>query len=196
MNLWADILPLVAFFALYRLQGIYAATLGAIVLSVAAAIYKYRTQGKLEPLPLLGMGLMIVLGGLTVYLKDPRFLLWKPTLAYLATAIFFAASCRSGGTPVAQQIFQGALLLTPRLWRQATLAYVAFFVAMACLNLIVAYSVSLDTWVKFKVFGTLGLMFAFVLGHARYYGSKQPADLCSDLPNPSAPDLGMTPSEP
>lgn len=196
MNLWADILPLIAFFALYRLQGIYVATLGAIILSIVAAIYKYRTHGKLEPLPLLGMGLMIVLGGLTVYLQDPRFLLWKPTLAYLATAIFFAASCRSGATPVAQQILQATIRLTPRLWRQATWAYVAFFVTMACLNLVVAYTVSLDTWVKFKVFGTLALMVLFVLAHARYYSSKRPAALCSDPPHPSLPDLGMTPSEP
>ena len=53
-----------------------------------------------------------------------------------------------------------------------TLAWVGFFLAMGGLNLFVAYQFSEEVWVNFKLFGGMGLMFAFVLAQgvvlARY----------------------------
>lgn len=173
MNALADILPLIAFFVLYKLKGIYVATAAAVVLSVLGAAFKFRSQGKLDPLPLFGVALMVIFGGLTLYFQDPRFLIWKPTLAYTATAVFFAWSCLPGRTPLVQRMFQSAMHLRPLQWRNATLAYVVFFVFKAIVNLIVAYSFSFDTWVMYKVWGTIVLSFGFMLGHAWYYSSRQ-----------------------
>ena len=41
---------------------------------------------------------------------------------------------------------------------------------MAALNLLVAYNFPTDVWVNFKLFGTLGLTVAFVIGQAFYVG--------------------------
>lgn len=173
MSVWADILPLLVFFALYKAKGIYVATAAAVVLSILGAGYKYRLQGKIDALPLFGVGLMVVFGGLTLYFRDPRFLVWKPTLAYAATAIFFAYSCLPGRVPLVQRMFQSAMTLTPQQWRNGTLAYVGFFVFKAILNLVVAYSFTFDTWVMYKVWGTIVLSFGFMLGHAWYYSARQ-----------------------
>ena len=48
-------------------------------------------------------------------------------------------------------------------WRQFTLRYALFFVAMALLNEMVWRTQSTDFWVTFKVFGLSGLTFLFIL---------------------------------
>ena len=53
-------------------------------------------------------------------------------------------------------------------WARLNIAWASFFLLMGGLNIYVAYSFSEDTWVNFKMFGGLGLMFLFVLGQGYY----------------------------
>lgn len=187
-----DVLPLLLFFLFYKLKGIYAATGVAIVSGILGTAYRYRTHGKVEPLPLFTLVLIIVLGGLTIYLKDPRFLIWKPTVAYLATALFFGFTCRSGQVPMFRQVCEKAgaeMRLSDAQWRNATLAYVGFFLFAGILNLVVASLVSLDTWVKFKVFGTMALSFTFMLSHGAWLSKRQLPPVLHELSQ-------VTPEEP
>jgi intracellular septation protein len=55
------------------------------------------------------------------------------------------------------------IVLPPAIWSRVTWSWVAFFAAMAALNLYVAYNYSLDTWVNFKVWGGIGLFLVFAL---------------------------------
>ena len=43
-----------------------------------------------------------------------------------------------------------------------------FFVFAGFLNLYVVYNYDTDTWVNFKLFGVMGLTFAFVIAQAFY----------------------------
>lgn len=187
--MWTDVLPLILFFVFYKLQGIYAATGAAIIMGILSSTYKYRKEGRLDPLPLFTLGLIVILGGLTIYLKDPRFLIWKPTVAYTATALFFALSCRAGQVPMLQRMLQSSLRLGEVQWRNATLAYVAYFLLAAILNLVVGYNVSLDLWVKYKVFGTIAMSMIFMVGHAYWLSGRQLPELASELSH-------VTPTEP
>lgn len=171
--MWTDVLPLLLFFGFYKWKGIYAATGSAIAAGILGAIYRYRKEGKIEPLPLFTLVLIVVLGGLTIYLKDPRFLIWKPTVAYTATALFFAISCRTGQTPMLERLLGSSLKLAPAQWRSGTWAYVGYFFFAAVLNLVVGYSVNLDLWVKYKVFGTIVLSMTFMVGHTMWLSGKQ-----------------------
>lgn len=171
--MWTDVLPLLLFFGFYKWKGIYAATGSAIAAGIFGAIYRYRKEGKIEPLPLFTLVLIVVLGGLTIYLKDPRFLIWKPTVAYTATALFFAISCRAGQTPMLERLLGSSLKLAPAQWRSGTWAYVGYFFFAAVLNLVVGYSVNLDLWVKYKVFGTIVLSMTFMVGHTMWLSGKQ-----------------------
>jgi intracellular septation protein len=51
-------------------------------------------------------------------------------------------------------------------WTKVNWSWVGFFTVMGALNLYVAYNFPTDTWVDFKLFGGMGLMFAFVFGQA------------------------------
>ena len=63
----------------------------------------------------------------------------------------------------------GAQMSLPdAIWQRVNLSWVAFFAAMGVLNLWVAFNFSTSTWVNFKLFGGLGLMFVFVAIQALY----------------------------
>jgi intracellular septation protein len=65
----------------------------------------------------------------------------------------------------------GAQITLPEpVWRSLNWAWTGFFAAMGVLNLWVAYTFDTDTWVNFKLFGGIGLMFAFVIAQALYLG--------------------------
>ena len=48
-------------------------------------------------------------------------------------------------------------------WSRLNLGWISFFLAMGCINLYVAFSFSVDTWVTFKLFGATGLMLVFII---------------------------------
>ncbi len=53
--------------------------------------------------------------------------------------------------------------LPESIWNKLNLAWAVFFVSLGILNLYIAFNFSIDTWASFKLFGTMGLMFAFVI---------------------------------
>jgi intracellular septation protein len=61
-----------------------------------------------------------------------------------------------------------ALNLQDNLWQKLSTSWAVFFVTMAVLNISVAYSVSTDMWVNFKLFGLLGLTILFGIGQGFY----------------------------
>ena len=83
MKLLADWLPLVAFFVLYKTVDIYAATAGAIVISLLM-IALMRLRGlPIDKMQWISLGLIVVFGGATLFLQDERFIKAKPSLLYL-----------------------------------------------------------------------------------------------------------------
>ena len=66
------------------------------------------------------------------------------------------------------------LELPEQVWQRLNLAWVAFFAAMGVLNLWVAYTFSTDTWVNFKLFGSIGLMLVFTVAQGLYLSRHMP----------------------
>jgi intracellular septation protein len=60
------------------------------------------------------------------------------------------------------------MALPEAIWAKVGLAWGAFFVFMGLLNLYVAFNFPTNTWVNFKLFGGMGLMFAFVIGQSLF----------------------------
>ena len=58
--------------------------------------------------------------------------------------------------------------LPEAIWPRLNLAWIVFFAVMGVLNLYIAFNYSLDTWVNFKMFGSMGLMFAFIIGQSLF----------------------------
>jgi intracellular septation protein len=127
-----------------------------------------------------------VFGGATLLLQDDRFIRWKPTVLYWACAsallvgrVFFDANWLQKLMP------KDELVLPDAVWTRLTWAWVAFFAAMGCLNLYVAFNYSLDTWANFKVWWSMGIILAFSLAQGAYMARHMPADDASAPPPPA-----------
>ena len=86
----------------------------------------------------------------------------KPTIV----KAFIAAVLLGGlafGRPLLKPLFGAVWKIDDDGWRKLTLRFGLFFVAMAVLNEIVWRTQSTDFWVNYKLFGTIGLTFAFSL---------------------------------
>ena len=83
--------PLAAFGVTYFTAGIFWATGVVMVTSVIALAASWSQFGRLLPAPLVTAVLVVIFGGLTFWLNDPRFIKVKPTIINLmfAGALFF-----------------------------------------------------------------------------------------------------------
>ena len=154
--------PLLVFFAANAVAGIYAGTAAFMVatfVSLTAARVLYH---KLPVMPLVSGVIVLVFGGLTLYLHDETFIKLKPTIVYSMFALLLAAGLLLR-KPVLQLLFGPVFTLNKEGWRKLTLRWTAFFVAMAIVNEFVWRNFSTDAWVSFKAFGFLPLTFLFAL---------------------------------
>lgn len=148
---------------------IYFATLVlmAAMLAQCGALLAMR---QLAPTHLAALALVWVAGALTVLLKDPLFIKWKPTVFYWALAAAFLLSALVGAKTLVERMLAKALPLEDRrVWRRLNAGWVGFFAFCGALNLYVAYGFSEEAWVQFKLFGlALGLPVLFLLAQMAY----------------------------
>ncbi len=168
MKLLFDFLPIVLFFVAYKLTDIYVATGVLIVVTLIQTGWIWLRQHRVEKLPLITAGLVLVLGGATLALHDPVFVKWKPTVVNWLFAVAFVASRFIGRKPLLERMMGGQLELPAPVWVKLTFAWAIFFFAMGLANLYVAFTFDENTWVNFKLFGMLGLTLVFVLAQASY----------------------------
>jgi intracellular septation protein len=165
-----DLFPIILFFVAYKLVDIYAATAVAIVATIGQIAW-LKLRGKaVESMQWASLGIIVVFGGMTLLFQDETFIKWKPTVLYLAFAAGLIGYRTFTGRNAIRRLMGSQVTLPDPIWDRLNLAWCAFFASMAVLNLVVAYGFSTDTWVNFKLFGTLGLTFAFVLAQALYIG--------------------------
>src|SRR5580693_1402911 len=160
LKLALDLGPLALFFFANSRYGIFAATATFMVAVLAALIVSYVLTRHFPIMAIVTAFIVIVFGGLTLFLHDATFIKVKPTIIY---ALF-------GGVLLGGLVFNKPLLgvvldsmfqLTEEGWRKLTLRWALFFFALAILNEIVWRNASTNVWVDFKVFGVMPLTFLF-----------------------------------
>ena len=166
MKFFFDLLPVILFFAAFKLAGIYVATAVAIAASVIQVAYLWWRHRRVETMHLVTMGLILVLGGATLLLHDETFIKWKPSVVNWAFAAAFLISQYWGERPLVRRMLDSKMVLPDATWTRLNLSWVIFFTALGAANLVVAYTVDTATWVNFKLFGMMGLTFLFVIGQA------------------------------
>ena len=75
--------------------------------------------------------------------------------------------------------------LPDQAWNRLNWSWTAFFALMGVLNLYVAFNYPLDTWVNFKLFGGMGLMFVFVIAQAVFLAKHMPEPSTTETSSPS-----------
>jgi intracellular septation protein len=179
MKFLFDLFPVILFFAAYKFADIYVATGVAIAATVAQVGWVHFRHGKVDKMLWISFGLIVVFGGMTLFLHDPTFIKWKPTVLYWLFATVLLGSALLFKKNLIRGMLEEQVTLPEALWTRLNLAWVAFFVTMGILNLYVASNYSEADWVNFKLFGGMGLMFAFIIAQglllAKYVEEKEPS---------------------
>ena len=163
MQLLIDYIPIVIFAAAYFLKDIFFATGVLMATMPLVLVVQWLITRKFNKIYLASTALVLVLGSATLYFRNATFLYWKPTVLNWAFAIAFFGSQWIGEKTFVQRMLGSAAELSRNQWHRLNLMWVAFFIFVGTVNLYVAYNFSPDFWVKFKLFGMLGLTLSFVI---------------------------------
>src|SRR5207244_635122 len=77
-----DLFPVALFFVAIQIWDIFVATAVAIVATVAQVGFLLLRRKQVSPMLWASLAIIVVFGGLTLYLRDRTFILWKPTVLY------------------------------------------------------------------------------------------------------------------
>ncbi|GGZ28778.1 MULTISPECIES: septation protein A [Shewanella] len=147
-----DFLPLVIFFAVYKFYDIYVASGALIAATALQLVVTYLLYRKLEKMHLITFAMVAVFGTLTLVFHDDTFIKWKVTIVYALFALGLGVS-QLLNKPVLKGMLGQELKVADKIWAQVTWYWVSFFIVCGLINIYVAFSLSQETWVNFKVFG-------------------------------------------
>ncbi|MBD9526778.1 inner membrane-spanning protein YciB [Paracoccus sp. PAR01] len=173
--------PLVLFFVVFmrmreqtitiagtEYSGFIFATLVFIPVLVASTLALWRLTGKLAPMQIATLVLVVVFGGLSVWLNDPKFFKMKPTIIYLIFAGLLGASLALRRNWLGL-VMAEALPMSDAGWRILTGRMALLFLGLAVANEFVWRNMSETAWVNFKTFGLPLLMVGFFILNAKLF---------------------------
>lgn len=174
MKFLFDFFPIIAFFIAFyvpedREQGIYLATYTIIIATTIQIILYWLLYKKFEKMHLITFVVVLIFGGLTIFLHDENFIKWKPTIVNWCFSSAFIASHFIGEKTLIERmlnITENKLTLPAPVWRNLNISWAVFFIFMGFVNLYVAFNFSTEFWVNFKAWGMtlLNLSFMIVMG--------------------------------
>ncbi len=162
-----DFLPLIIFFTVYKFFDIYVASGALIAATSVQLIVTYLLYKKIEKMLLVTFVMVTVFGTLTLVLHDDNFIKWKVTFIYILFAGILGASQLMNKSVIKSML--GREIQAPDfVWKKLTWYWAVFFVVCAMLNVYIAFNMSLDAWVNFKVFGLSALSIVNIIGTVAY----------------------------
>lgn len=172
MNQLFELMPLIGFFAAYKLYDIYVAVIVLMALMALGLIITKLQKKTITSMQWVSFVLVLIFGGISVFFRNEIFIKWKPTVLNWGFAVAFLTSQYVGQKNFTERLLTAAKINAPQqIWRRLNLAWVLFFVLSGALNIFVAYQFSTDIWVNFKLFGLFGLTLLFAVGQAIYLKS-------------------------
>ncbi|MEA3016809.1 MAG: intracellular septation protein [Sphingomonadales bacterium] len=160
-----DLLPLVVFFAANYWRGIFTATIAFMVAITVAMLVSQLRYRHISPMLWFSGIMVLVLGGITIWLHDDTFIKMKPTLLYAAIAAVLLFGLVTGRNLLKTVLGSAYPGLSDRGWQILTRNWIGFFLVMAAVNEAVWRSTSTSFWVGFKLWFFLPATFLFALAH-------------------------------
>ena len=164
-RLMIDLGPLLVFFVVNAWLGIFAATAAFMAAITAAMLLSKLKYRHISPLLWFSAAMVLVLGGLTLWLQNETFIKIKPTIYYLLVASllgFGLATRRNLLKMVLGTAYPG---LSERGWQLLSRNWAVFFAVMAGVNEGVWRSTSTEFWIGFKLWGFLPATFIFAIAN-------------------------------
>jgi len=140
MRQLAEYLPLALFLIVFFIKDIYWATAALMITYTLGMLYIWKLDGKLSAMHKGTLGFILVLGALTLFFKNEKFIQWKPSIANWAFAMAFLVSHKFSKQPLIKSLFGKAIIMSDKNWFKLSLMWVVFFVAIGIVNLFVAYN--------------------------------------------------------
>lgn len=158
--------PLLIFFGANKFGGIFAATAAFMVATgIATAISWWKTR-HVPPMLIFTGIIVLVFGGLTLWMQDETFIKLKPTLIYGVFAAILGFGLATG-RPTLQMVMDDALPgIDAEGWRKLTRNWLLFFLAMMAANEVARRLLTTDQWVSFKVWGVTIALIVFTVAQA------------------------------
>lgn len=139
---------------------IFATKIFVPAILVALFIGWFQTK-QIAKMPLITAILVVVFGGLTIWLNNPIFIKMKPTLIYLIFSAILGYGLLKKKSYL--KILMGsAIPMNEEGWLILSKRFVGFFVLLAFTNEIIWRFFSQDFWVNFKTFGLPILLIFFM----------------------------------
>jgi len=167
--------PIMVFFIAYRmapvaegltdearqLSQILFSTAVFVPVTLAALAYSWVVARHLPKMAVITAVIVVIFGGLTLWLQDATFIKMKPTILYLAFAGMLGFGLLRGQSYL-EYLMGDNLPLQSEGWMIFTKRFALFFLVLAIANEGIWRSFDTDTWVNFKTFGLPLASFAFI----------------------------------
>ncbi len=166
-QLLIDVGPLLVFFAanffapVPAALKVFVATGAFMAAMVAAMIYSAIRFRRISPMLWFSGVLVVIMGGVTLWLHDETFIKVKPTLYYLFVAALLGFGLLKGKSLLKMVLGTAYPGLDVEGWRKLTRNWALFFLFLAALNEAVWRNSSTDFWIGFKLWGAIPLTFLF-----------------------------------
>lgn len=168
MVLLLEYIPIVLFFVVYKMADIYVAT---AVLMAATVVQMLGLKLLKEPLTArhwIILGVVLVFGAITLFLRDDWFIKLKVSIIYVGIALLLFGGLVWRKRSPLQAMLGNEIQLPDFAWKRLTYAWIVFSLALAAVNLYVAEFWSQEAWVNFKVFGILAITLIFTVFTGAY----------------------------
>ena len=178
MKQFIDYIPLLVFFTVWAMDervveiagiehgigGIFSAAEFLLATSLLVYGYLFVSQKRLDKFQWVALVVVVLVCIPTIVFRSTTFLKWKaPIVNWIFAAIFFGSQY-IGDKPAIQHMMGHAVNAPKHVWLRLNSIWIYYFIVLGAINLIVAFTLSEELWIKFKVFGNLILTFIFVLG--------------------------------
>jgi intracellular septation protein len=153
MKLLLDLFPIAIFFITYKTYGLNFAIVAMTFATILQVLYTRFATGKVEKMQIITLGLLIVFGGLTVWINNPAFIMWKVSVLYVAFAVALIISLFTK-TTILEKMLSKEIDIPSQIWRKITAFWAFGFVGIAIIN---GYFVNLALTASDLFFKTTGL---------------------------------------
>jgi len=159
--------PLLIFFVANTMLGIFTATAVFMAVMLMVLAIEFAAERKVSVMALITTALVLVFGGLTLWLSNDIFIKIKPTILYTLFGAVLIGGLAFNRLFI-KLLFGQIFSLSDPAWRSLTWRWSLFFIALAIMNEIVWRHFSTNIWVAFKVWGVFPLTVIFAMAQTPF----------------------------
>jgi intracellular septation protein len=142
--------------------GVVAATMVFVPLMLVSMAVSWSLTRTLPRMAVFTAIIVVVFGGLTVWLNDDTFTKMRPTVVYGMFAFILGVGLFVQGRSYLQYLMGETMALDDEGWMKFTRNWVFFFAFMAVFNEIIWRGFSEEVWIWLDTFGQMILTFLFL----------------------------------